>query len=33
MTLPVPERETKKVKILVEKDPVEARFDLWGPTE
>lgn len=30
MTLPVPERETKKVKILVEKDPVEARFDLWA---
>ena len=30
MTLPVPERETKKVKILVEKDPVEAKFDLWA---
>nr|UIB38800.1 photosystem I P700 apoprotein A1 [Trentepohlia sp. YN1242] len=30
MTLPVPERETKKVKILVDKNPVEARFDLWA---
>ena len=30
MTLPVPERETKKVKILVEKDPVQATFDLWA---
>uniref|UniRef100_UPI003001A8A5 photosystem I P700 apoprotein A1 n=1 Tax=Cephaleuros lagerheimii TaxID=2738443 RepID=UPI003001A8A5 len=30
MTLPVPEKEQKKLKILVDKNPVEARFDLWA---
>nr|YP_010261196.1 photosystem I P700 apoprotein A1 [Cephaleuros karstenii]UIB39137.1 photosystem I P700 apoprotein A1 [Cephaleuros karstenii] len=30
MTLPVPEKEQKKVKILVDQNPVEARFDLWA---
>lgn len=33
MTLPLPDVDKiqkKKVKVLVERDPVEARFDLWA---